>query len=153
MIFRDKINLSGELPSVSFIVPCYNEAAIIESKIKNCSELDYPAEKLEIIFITDGPTDGSDALVSKHNNIKLMHQSMRRGKSTAENRSVKEAKREIIIFSDANTILQKNAVREIVKYYAYEKVGAVSGEKRILQDEKEMQPERVKVCIGNMNRY
>ncbi len=126
-----------ELPTVSFIIPCYNEASIIPDKIKNCKALDYTSDKIEIIFITDGSTDGSEYVVERYEGIKVMHQPQRKGKSAAENRSLKKASGEIIVFSDANTILPTEALKELVKHYADEKIGAVSGEKRILQDAKE----------------
>ncbi len=121
-------------PMVSFIVPCYNEAEIIPEKIRNTLSLDYPADKLEVIFITDGSNDGSDKVAAAIPGVKVMHQHQRRGKSAAENRSVAEAKGEIIIFSDANTELPKTAIRHLVKHYIDPTVGAVSGEKRVKQD-------------------
>lgn len=124
-------------PSVSFIVPCYNERDILASKVKNCLELDYPASRLEIVFITDGSNDGSAAYLGQYDQIKVLHEDQRRGKSAAENRSVRACTGEIIIFSDANTILPADAIRKLVRHYINPVVGAVSGEKRILQNENE----------------
>lgn len=124
-------------PFVSFIVPCYNESEILEDKILNTLNLDYPNDKIEIIFITDGSNDGSADIVKGYQHIKLLHQDERRGKSAAENRSVKESKGEVVIFSDANTMLPPNAVRQLVQHYADPLIGAVSGEKRIIQSGKE----------------
>lgn len=126
-----KMFVDGYTLSVSFIVPCYNEVDIIEEKINNCLALDYPKELLEIIFITDGSTDGTNSVAEKYADIKVMHKDLRAGKSAAENRSVKEAKGEIIIFSDANTELPTEAIKKIVRHYIDPKIGAVSGEKRI----------------------
>jgi poly-beta-1,6-N-acetyl-D-glucosamine synthase len=139
-IFRKKINKTGEAfePEVSFIVPCYNEAEIIEKKVKNCLSLNYPAEKLKIIFITDGSTDGTpDIIKNKYPYAQVLHETIRGGKSCAENRSMKFVESPIVIFSDANTVLPPNAIREMVKHYADPKVGAVSGEKRILEKNKD----------------
>lgn len=124
-------------PHVSFIVPCYNESEILEDKILNTLSLDYPKHKIEFIFITDGSTDGSDDIVKEYDAVNLMHLPQRKGKSAAENRSVSQAKGEVIIFSDANTMLPANAVRHLVKHYADPLIGAVSGEKRIHQEGKE----------------
>lgn len=137
--FFARRNLQNENfePSVSFIVPCYNEASIIKDKIENTLAIDYPKNKLQIIFITDGSTDGTDNEVSKYNEIDLMHSPLRKGKSAAENRSVAHATGEIIIFSDANTELQPNVIRKMVRHYADPMVGAVSGEKKIFQDKTE----------------
>lgn len=120
-------------PTVSFIVPCYNEATIIKEKIENTLAINYPKNKLQIIFITDGSTDGTNIEVSKFEGIELLHQPERKGKSAAENRSVEHATGEIIIFSDANTVLKTNVIRKIVRHYTDPMVGAVSGEKRIMQ--------------------
>lgn len=122
---------SNFLPTVSFIVPCYNEKDVVEEKIKNCLGLDYPKEKLEIIFTTDGSTDGTDKLVLQYEGVKLLHEEARGGKSVAENRSINHAIGEIIVFSDANTELPVDALRNIVRHYKNPKIGAVSGEKRI----------------------
>lgn len=123
------------LPTVSFIIPCYNERDVVEDKIKNCLALDYPKDKLEIIFITDGSTDGTNMLVAQHEGVKLLHDGIRGGKSAAENRSLKHAIGEIIVFSDANTELPIDALKNIVRHYINPKIGAVSGEKRIAKKE------------------
>jgi cellulose synthase/poly-beta-1,6-N-acetylglucosamine synthase-like glycosyltransferase len=132
-----KINESFQ-PEVTFIVPCYNEAEIVTDKIKNCLSLDYPKDKLNICFITDGSNDGTpDLIKSKFPEVTVLHEPQRRGKSAAENRSMKFVKTPIVIFSDANTMLPSNAVKEIVKHYADPEVGAVSGEKRIFNKYKD----------------
>ncbi len=135
-IFKPSVNMMDCIfePEVSFVVPCYNEGEIIEKKIKNCLALNYPKEKLKIIFITDGSTDGtSDIIKNKYQEIQVLHELKRVGKSAAENRSMKFVDSPIVIFSDANTVLPCGAIREIVKHYVDPKVGAVSGEKRILE--------------------
>jgi len=124
-------------PEVSFIVPSYNEAGIIEDKIRNCLSFDYPVEKLNIIFITDGSNDGTPEIAARYKGVTVLHEDKRAGKSAAENRSMKFVTTPIVIFSDANTMLPANAIREIVKHYADPAVGAVSGEKRILKKEKD----------------
>lgn len=136
-LFRKKVVSfdSSFLPTVSFIVPCYNERDVVEDKLKNCLGLDYPKEKLEIIFITDGSTDGTDELVAQFEGVKLLHEDKRGGKSAAENRSISHAVGEIIVFSDANTELPVDALRNIVRHYNNPKIGAVSGEKRIAKKE------------------
>jgi poly-beta-1,6-N-acetyl-D-glucosamine synthase len=120
-------------PFVSFIVPCYNESEVLEDKILNTLQLDYPKDKIEFIFITDGSDDGSETIVKQYSQLTSLHQIERRGKSAAENRSVNYAKGEIIIFSDANTSLQPDAVNQLIKHYADPFIGGVSGEKRIQQ--------------------
>jgi len=126
-----QLDTETALPSVTFVVPCYNELDMIDQKIQNCLALDYPKEKYEIIFITDGSTDGTPDAVKKYPEIKLLHDDIRGGKSSAENRAMKYVNSEITIFSDANTVLPTNALKKMMRHYANPKVGAVSGEKRI----------------------
>src|SRR5690606_21049070 len=106
-------------------------------KVKNCLSLDYPREKLKIIFITDGSNDGTPELVAKYRDVTVLHQEKRAGKAAAENRAMKHVDTPIVVFSDANTRLPANALREIVKHYADPQVGAVSGEKRIASKDKD----------------
>lgn len=128
-----KVNFKeGFEPEVAFIVPCYNESSIIEEKLKNCLSLDYPKDKLMIIFITDGSNDGTPQMVEQFPEVTLLHENQRRGKAAAENRVMKYVEAPIVIFSDANTMLPVNAVKELIKYYADPTVGAVSGEKRVV---------------------
>jgi len=124
-------------PKVTFIVPCYNEKDILEEKVNNTLLLEYPSNKLQILFITDGSTDGSSILLQNYAEIETLHDPIRKGKSAAENRSVAHANGEIIIFSDANTSLPPNSIKNIVRHYINPQIGAVSGEKRISQSIKE----------------
>ena len=119
-------------PTVSFIVAAYNEEDCIEQKIANSLDLDYPREKVEFLFISDGSNDRTAAIVQSHPLVRSLHQPERRGKSAALNRAVAEASHEILIFSDANTILNKEAIRNITRHYADEKIGGVAGEKKVL---------------------
>jgi poly-beta-1,6-N-acetyl-D-glucosamine synthase len=122
-------------PTVSLVVPCFNEAPILDGKVANCRLLDYPADKLEIVFITDGSTDDSLEVLKKHPDIRVLHEDRRGGKTAAENRAMKNIQSEIAIFTDANTELNPEAVKNIVRHFADPKTGCVSGEKRVLSDE------------------
>lgn len=123
------------LPSVTVLVAAYNEEELIEEKIKNSLELDYPREKLQVILITDGSSDRTVERASKYQDILLLHEDVRAGKMAAIKRAMPLIKTEIIVFTDANTFLNKSALKELVKHYENEKVGAVAGEKRILVQE------------------
>ncbi len=120
-------------PEVALIVAAYNEEDYIEDKIKNTLELDYPADKLHIYFITDGSNDGTPGLVSKYSQIILFHQPERRGKAAAMNRAVQLVTEPYVVFCDANTMLNTACIREIIAPYANPRVGAVAGEKKIFQ--------------------
>lgn len=118
-------------PPVTLVVPAYNEAAILEAKIANCAALDYPADKLKLLFITDGSTDDSGRVLARHPRIEHLHAPFRGGKSMAENRAMEFVTTPYVIFTDCNTNLNPAAVRELVKHYQDPQVGAVSGEKKI----------------------
>jgi poly-beta-1,6-N-acetyl-D-glucosamine synthase len=122
----------GAWPTVSFIVAAYNEEACIVEKITNSLEQDYPAARIEFLFITDGSTDHTTELLSRYPLIRTLHQPERRGKSAAINRAVKEARHEILIFSDANALLNREASRKIARHYRDNRVGGVAGEKKVL---------------------
>jgi len=121
-----------QLPGVSFIVAAYNEEDCITAKIANCLELDYPRDRIEFLFISDGSTDRTESLVLDHPAIRSLHRSQRQGKSAALNRAVTEARMDILVFSDANTVLNPHAIRQIVRHYQDPTIGGVAGEKKVL---------------------
>ncbi len=124
-------------PEVTLFVPAYNEIDCIEQKISNSLQLDYPPDKIRFLWVTDGSDDGSPELLRQYRNVEVLHQEKRLGKINAMNRGMKYIQTPVVIFSDANTDLNKEAVREIVKLFSNNKVGCVAGEKRIYVDEKE----------------
>jgi poly-beta-1,6-N-acetyl-D-glucosamine synthase len=119
------------LPSLAIVIAAYNEEDIIEAKIKNTVSLNYPANKVKIYIVTDGSTDNTVALVAKYETIKLLHIPERNGKIAAINRAMLEVKEPIVVFSDANAMLNNKALIEMVKHYQNPVVGGVSGEKRV----------------------
>jgi len=125
------------LPSVSMIVPCFNEGDELSKKVKNTLALDYPKELIEFIFICDGSSDGSELIPASFEEIKTMFSPERKGKLAAMKRAVKESKGEILVFCDGNTVLNPEAILEMVKYYQDARVGAVTGEKYILVSEED----------------
>lgn len=121
-----------ELPSVTLVVIAYNEEAILEQKIENTFEIIYPSGKLNLIFVTDGSTDNSVKLIGQYPVITLMHQQERKGKFAAIKRAIRKVQTPIVIFSDANTMLNKESVERLARHYCDPKVGGVAGEKKIL---------------------
>lgn len=119
-------------PPVSLVIAAYNEAGFIEQKIINTLQLDYPSEKLEIIFVTDGSTDETPAIIARYPSVTLLHQPQRHGKTAAINRAMKQVQHPVVIFCDANTLLNPGAVKHIVKHYADEHTGGVAGEKKVI---------------------
>lgn len=123
-----------ERPPVTMVISAYNEADLLQQKISNTLAIDYPADKLTIIFVTDGSSDNSAELISKFPGIQLMHLPERRGKSAAVNRAMQQVKTPIVVFSDANTMLNPECINRIVSHYANPKVGGVAGEKKIMRN-------------------
>lgn len=121
----------NNLPSMTLIVAAYNEEAIIEKKIQNTFSLAYPAGKCFYIFVTDGSDDNTASIISRYPQIKLMHDPRRSGKINAVHRAMQEVNTSIVVFTDANTILNKQALINIARNYSDVQVGAVAGEKRV----------------------
>jgi len=125
------------LPGVTVLVAAYNEADFIEEKIKNCLQFDYPADKIHFLFVTDGSDDGTPDKVKQFPQVQLLHQPERRGKIAATNRAMPFVKTPIVVFTDANTVVNKETIRLMVRHYDDPKTGVVAGEKRIFVKEKD----------------
>ena len=116
-------------PEVTYLITAYNEEKNIGAKLEQVLSLDYPHDKLEIIVASDGSTDRTDEIVGKFalRRVKLVRVEGRVGKTAAQNRAVRQASGDVVIFSDATTFYEKSAIRNIVRNYADPAVGAVSG--------------------------
>lgn len=118
-------------PNVSLIISAYNEENVIEKKIQNSVSLEYPKTKLEIIVVSDASTDKTDEIVKrwaeKDKRIKLLRQDKRQGKSIGLNKAAELAKGDILVFSDANSIYEKNAILELIKYFTDAQIGYAVG--------------------------
>ena len=121
----------ADLPHVTFIISAYNEEAVIDAKLCNTMEIDYPADKFEVIVISDACDDRTDEIVKewaeKDARVRLVRQNERRGKTAGLNKGVAAASGDFIVFSDANAMYKRDAVRELVKYFATPEVGYVMG--------------------------
>ena len=129
---KTQIISNADDPEVTLIVAAYNEQDFIETKINNSLNLNYPKGKLQFIFITDGSTDETPQIVRRFPQIKLMHESARKGKTAALNRAMKTVTTPIVIFTDANTLLNEDAVKEITRHYSDPEIGGVAGEKKVV---------------------
>ncbi len=127
---KQKKQFENVLP-VTLIVTAYNEERILEQKILNTFAIDYPVDKLQVIFITDGSVDGTPGLVQQYPLIQLLHQPERRGKYAAIKRAMQQVQTPVVVFSDANTMLNADCIKNIAGHYASEKTGGVAGEKKI----------------------
>jgi biofilm PGA synthesis N-glycosyltransferase PgaC len=130
----DKSKATNYEPKVTLIVPAYNEAAILDVKVKNCLELDYPSSKLRLLFITDGSNDSSAEVLTNYPQVQHLHIPTREGKSLAENRAMQYVDTPYVVFTDCNTLLNPEALRVMLAHYQDPHVGAVSGEKHVLND-------------------
>ncbi|MDD4491097.1 MAG: glycosyltransferase family 2 protein [Bacteroidales bacterium] len=120
-----------EFPEVTFLIAAYNEEDIIDEKMQNTFSLEYPKNKFKVVWITDGSTDKSNKKLEAYSSVNVLFQPQRQGKTAALNRAMKYITSPIVVFSDANTMLNKNAIIEIVKAFSDNEVGCVAGEKRI----------------------
>lgn len=125
----------GYCPTISMVVPCFNEEGYILDKVANSKALDYPKDKLQLIFISDGSSDATAELLSQEDGILHLHEDQRAGKAAAMNRAMDFVTGEIVVFCDANTDLNPEAISLLSLHYADPQVGGVTGEKRIIAKE------------------
>lgn len=118
-------------PEVTLFVAAYNEKDYVDEKVKNSFSLNYPHEKVKQVWVTDGSDDGTPDILRKYEGVEVYHEDARGGKIGAMNRGMQFVKTPIVIFSDGNTTLGENSIREIVNLFKNPNVGCVSGEKRI----------------------
>lgn len=121
-------------PEVTVVIAAYNEADILEEKIRNTLALDYPAGHLKVLFVTDGSDDLSHEILGRYPDLIHMHQPVRKGKIAAVSRVMPQVTTPVTVFTDANTLLNPGAIRNLVKHLTSPLMGAVAGEKRILAE-------------------
>ena len=127
----------GYEPDITLFIAAYNEKDFVAEKVENSRELDYPSDKLHMVWVTDGSDDGTPELLIEYEGVEVHHLPQRSGKIGAMNRGMKLIKTPIVVFCDANTMLGKESIRRIVNLFSDPKVGCVSGEKRIFGKDKE----------------
>lgn len=120
------------LPEVTLMVCAYNEEDIIAEKMDNTRRLDYPSDLLHLVWVTDGSNDNTNVLLSAYPEVKVIYSPERRGKAAALKHGIKEIDTEIVMMTDANTMLNPEAVREVARLMQDPKVGCVSGEKKVM---------------------
>ena len=133
--FRKKTKafyIDEEERTVTLLIAAYNEQDFIEEKIKNSLALSYPKDKLSIFIVTDGSTDRTTEIVEQYKEVKLFHENSRNGKVAAIDRVMQFVTTDIVVFSDANTLLNTESIQKITRHYADPKVGGVAGEKRVV---------------------
>ena len=129
LFFNNDIRRRDIEPSVTFLITAYNEEKNIREKLENTLSLDYPGDRLEIIVASDASEDRTDEIVKQFadQGVILHRVEGRVGKTETQNQTVKSAKGDIVIFSDATTRYRKDAIRKLVRNYNDPSIGAVSG--------------------------
>jgi cellulose synthase/poly-beta-1,6-N-acetylglucosamine synthase-like glycosyltransferase len=117
-------------PGVALLLSAYNEEVVIESKVKNCLELEYPEDRLEILIGLDAPSDATPEILNRLHSLRIsvFHFSSRRGKLAVLADLAQRTSNEILVFSDANTMLERDCLQNLVRHFVDPQVGAVSGE-------------------------
>ena len=126
--------LPDQLPRVTLFVTAFNEEQFVDEKIANSHALDYPADRLHLVWVTDGSDDNTNQLLAKYTNVKVFFEPERRGKVHAMKRGLQLIDTDIVIFTDANTMLSPESVKEMVRLFENPQIGCVAGEKRISSD-------------------
>jgi cellulose synthase/poly-beta-1,6-N-acetylglucosamine synthase-like glycosyltransferase len=123
-------------PTVTLLIPAYNEAAVLADKLTNSLQIDYPRQKLRILVVSDGATDATEAIASRFadQGIELLPLSPNRGKMTALNEAFTMISSEIVVMSDANTMYHRTSIRKLVRHFVDPTIGAVSGKVILLND-------------------
>lgn len=132
-VVKRPVKRSDDLPMVTLLVAAFNEEDVIRTKIENSFALDYPKDKLEILIVADGSSDGTCDVVASYadRGVRLLFSPERRGKNHAVNRAVPTARGEIVVFSDANAYFEPDSIKMLVRNFGDPEVALVAGEKRV----------------------
>jgi cellulose synthase/poly-beta-1,6-N-acetylglucosamine synthase-like glycosyltransferase len=152
-------------PSMSVVISAYNEAAVIARKLENTLSLDYPRDALEVVVVSDASNDGTDDIVRRfaHRGVVLARMEQRRGKTAGLNRAIPTLRGDVVVFSDANALYERDALRKLARNFADPDVGCVTGEARYMPGGKaaadlgeraywgyEMRIKRLETAVGSM---
>ena len=122
----------SQLLDVAFMVCAYNEQDVVEMKMQNIHELDYPKDKLHVVWVTDGSSDNTNEYLKAYPEVEVIYSPERRGKTAALNHGLSMVTSDITVMTDANTMVNREAIREIVRCMQDPKVACVAGEKRVM---------------------
>lgn len=119
----------NELPEVTLMICAYNEQDIVDSKMENTRQIKYP--KLKVVWVTDGSNDHTNDYLAKYHDVEVIYSPERRGKTAALNHGLSLVKSELVVMTDANTMLNPESIQKIVRCFMDPKVACVAGEKRV----------------------
>lgn len=135
LLKKNKVTLEvseeDELPSLTLLVAAYNEQDCIEEKILNSLSLEYPENLIKFLFITDGSTDKTNNIIEDFPKVIHLFEKSRSGKIAATKRAMEYVDTDIVVFSDANTAINSDALLKIARHYKNPKVGGVACEKKV----------------------
>ena len=120
-----------ELPTMTLMICAYNEEDVVAEKMENTLAIDYPKDKLQIMWVTDGSNDRTNELLAAYPEVRIVFSPERRGKTAALKHGLRELQTRYVAFTDANTMINAGALREIARLFMDPTVGCVSGEKRV----------------------
>ncbi len=136
---------TAALPTVTLLIPVCNEGAVLDTKLRNAAALNYPAELLSTIVVSDGSLDNTVAIAQRHasgrDNFKVIELEERGGKARALNAGLAESNSEVVVFSDASILFDPDAIVALVRRFADQSIGCVSGEDRIATKDGTVQAE------------
>ena len=121
----------GELPTMTLMICAYNEEDVVAEKMENTLALDYPKDKFRIMWVTDGSNDRTNELLGAYPEVDVVFSPERKGKTAALKHGLRELQTRYVAFTDANTMINPGALREIARLFMDPTVGCVSGEKRV----------------------
>lgn len=127
--FGRDVDRDSATPTVTIVLAAHQEASVIQQKLENFDQLDYPAERLKMLVVSDASTDGTDEIVTAHSNsrVTLLRQTPRAGKASALNLALANVDSEVLIFTDANVFFEPDALYHLLPPLADPEVGIVTG--------------------------
>ncbi len=131
---QKKKTTDEQWPAVTIVIAAYNEASILDQKLSNTLSIDYPAHRFKILIVTDGSTDESAAVVSRYPSVRQIHHPERKGKFAAIRNAMQQVDTPLVVFTDANSLLNPECIKRMVFHYGDAAVGGVAGEKKIRVD-------------------
>lgn len=126
---KRELPADSELPEVTLMICAYNEQDIVDMKMENTHQITYP--KLKVVWVTDGSNDHTNDYLAKYHDVEVIFSPERRGKTAALNHGLSLVKSELVVMTDANTMLNPESIQEIVRCFMDPQVACVAGEKRV----------------------